>query len=330
MDAPPETTPKAEPLARNRLPFWVAITVGIAYGLMGRFVFDRGSSRFFEIVSVTFVFLVPLVMGFLTGVCDARARRPRWWSCIRLCALNSAAMLVIVMLIGWEGSICVVMMIPIFIPLAIIGGLVGFGLEKSMRNGPDVMAGVALLPFLVSPLEQQIDPGESLRDVETSITIAADPATVWGAIARVPEIGVEELPASWATRIGFPRPVAATLSHEGVGGVRHATFEGGVLFIETVTVWEPERRLAFTIHADADTIPPETLDEHVVVGGPIFDVLTGEYRIEPLASGGVRLRLTSRHRLSTHLEPYAGYWTDFVMRDIQETILAVIKDRCER
>jgi hypothetical protein len=39
-------------------------------------------------------------------------------------------------------------------------------------------------------------------------------------------------------------------SVEGVGGIRHASFEGGVLFVETVDVWEPERRLAFSSHAE--------------------------------------------------------------------------------
>ena len=33
--------------------------------------------------------------------------------------------------------------------------------------------------------------------------------------------------------------VEATWSREGVGGVRHASFAGGVVFVETVTVWEP-------------------------------------------------------------------------------------------
>jgi hypothetical protein len=88
-------------------------------------------------------------------------------------------------------------------------------------------------------------------------------------------------------------------SFEGVGGVRHASFERGVLFIETVDAWEPERRLAFSIHAQSDQIPPTTLDEHVPVGGPFFDGLRGEYTLEPLPNGATRLRLSSRRRIST-------------------------------
>ena len=58
---------------------------------------------------------------------------------------------------------------------------------------------------------------------------------------------------TWAQRIGFPRPIEATLSYEGVGGVRHASFERGLMFVETVTDWEPEHRLAFGGEGDVAT-----------------------------------------------------------------------------
>jgi hypothetical protein len=123
--------------------------------------------------------------------------------------------------------------------------------------------------------------------------------------------------------------VEATLSNEGIGGVRHATFEGSVLFVETVDEWEPKRRLGFSIRAQTGQIPPTTLDEHVTVGGKFFDVLYGEYVLEPLANGATRLRLLSRHRVSTDFNWYAHLWTDAVMSDLQKRILFVVKNRSE-
>ena len=192
------------------------------------------------------------------------------------------------------------------------------------------MAAVLVLPFLVSPLESRVAAAMQLREVDTAIDIDAPPATVWRHIIRVPAFRPEEHRLAFSHVIGFPRPVEATLSHEGVGGVRHATFERGVLFVETVTTWEPERELAFSIRADPGTIPPSALDEHVTVGGPYFDVLDGRYRLEPLGVGRVRLHLSSTHRLSTHFNLYSGAWTDFVMRDVQRYILGILKERCER
>jgi hypothetical protein len=152
---------------------------------------------------------------------------------------------------------------------------------------------------------------------------------VWRNIERVREIKPSELPPSWSRRIGFPAPIEATLSSEGIGGVRHASFAGGVLFIETVDEWEPNHRLAFSIHAQGDQIPKATLDDHVRIGGKFFDVLRGEYVIETLPSGEVILHLSSKHRLTTDFNWYARQWTDAIMRDIQTTILRVIRNRCE-
>jgi hypothetical protein len=100
-------------------------------------------------------------------------------------------------------------------------------------------------------------------------------------------------------------------------------------FRETVTIWEPNHRLSFTIKADTEHIPPATLDRHATIGGPYFDVLSGEYQIEEIGAGQVVLHLTSRERLSTDFNGYAGFWTDAVMSSIQRSILRVIKNRCD-
>ena len=123
--------------------------------------------------------------------------------------------------------------------------------------------------------------------------------------------------------------IGATLTRGGVSGVRHATFERGVEFIETVDEWVPLQRLSFSIVPNTATIPPTTFDEHVIVGGRFFDVLRGTYELQPAGPGRTRLVLHSRQRLSTHLNWYAGLWTGFVMSEIQSRILTVLKRRCE-
>jgi len=129
--------------------------------------------------------------------------------------------------------------------------------------------------------------------------------------------------------MGFPRPVSATLSRPGVGGVRLARFERGLVFTETVTEWEPNRRLSFTIDPNTESIPATTLDQHVTIGGEHFDVLDGTYRIEPVGANEVILHLSSTHRLSTRFNFYAQFWSDLVMRQIQDNILEVIRHRAE-
>jgi hypothetical protein len=163
----------------------------------------------------------------------------------------------------------------------------------------------------------------------SAIDIAAPPDRVWPLIASVDSIRPEEERPALFIRLGFPRPISATLSHPGVGGVRTARFERGLVFTETVTDWQPGTRLSFTIHPNTDEIPPTTLDPHVTVGGPYFDVLTGTYELHPTATG-TRLVLRSRQRVSTRFNFYAGWWADRIMGSIQDNILAVHKLRAER
>jgi len=244
--------------------------------------------------------------------------------------MTTAAMLVTAYLMFWEGMICLIMLAPLAVVTGILGGVAGgYVGSKSNGSGNTPVVCVAILPFLVAPVEHWTGPLTEVRLVQTSIDIQADPETVWRHIERVAPIQPDEETYSWTQSIGFPRPIEATLSKEGVGGVRHARFAGGLLFVETVTAWEPQKRLVFDIRADTANIPPATLDEHVTIGGPYFDALEGEYRIERLSTG-VRLHLSSRHRLSTTFNLYAGLWTDAVMRDIQNNILHVVRGRCER
>jgi hypothetical protein len=231
--------------------------------------------------------------------------------------------------VGVEGLICVVMMAPIFILMALLGGALATLMRwvASRRMRATALFSVLLLPYVAGPVENRMPQARTQRVVENRIRIHAGAEEVWAQIIRVPPIRPEEYGTSFIHRIGFPRPIEATLSHEGIGGVRQASFERGVLFRETVIVWEPLQKLSFTIAADS--IPTKTLDQHVTVGGEYFDVLDGTYEIVPIAPNETELVLSSTHRLSTHFNPYAGLWTDLVMRQIQGNILEVVRGRAE-
>jgi len=208
----------------------------------------------------------------------------------------------------------------------------GFARPKVQTDGGRrlCVAAVALLPFVAGPLESLRARSNELRTVACTIDIAATPAQVWRQIRSVPRITEAEHAFSWHHRVGFPRPTEAVLEGTGVGSVRYARFEGNLLFVEKVTEWEENRRLSFSIKADTANIPPTTLDEHVIVGGPYFDVLHGTYWIEPLGTDRVRLHLASDQRLSTGFNAYAAWWTEWVMADLQDYILRIIKARAER
>ncbi len=315
----------------------ISVLVGALYGLFMRGLiqanppFPQPFVSLFWVMSIAFVIAVPFAMGYLTIGIQAREGRVSIASRIFTPWLVVILALLGCEVVAWEGTICIVMMTPIALVLASLGGLAAGSIVTP--NRPEIalssMLIIALLPFLVGWTEQKLPTAPEIRTVESDVVIHSTPETIWRNIERVAKISPNELPRSWNRSIGFPRPIEASLSNEGIGGTRHATFAGGVLFIETIDAWDPQHRLAFSIHADRTGIPSSTLDEHVTIGGPYFDVLHGEYILEPQTDGLTRLRLISRHRLSTDFNWYAQLWTDAVMRDVQRSILYVIQHRCE-
>lgn len=330
----PETLPWAR---RSRLlgPTVLGLLPGLGYGFFCRWAFHQatpggGIRVAFGLMTVAFVFLVPLAMGALCVAWGA-ARGP-WFLWLLLPLVPAAGLLAGAFVLAWEGAICLVMVAPIVSLMAVVGG-VAAGLIGHLRQrqaaARRAAVGLAVVPFLCAPLETRwAEPG-ALRDVETAALIQADPQTVWRQIVRVPSIRPDEQQPSFFHWIGIPRPDQATLDHEGVGALRLASFHGGVRFVERVDEWRPGQALGFSISVVPGSVAPGVLDEHVQVGGAHFDVLRGRFVLEALGPRLVRLRLSSRHRLTTRFNAYAGLWSDAVMRDLQTGICAVIKGRSE-
>jgi hypothetical protein len=313
--------------------FLFGTIVGISYGLAVRAGIDtRVFNRFGGAMTWAFLFGVPFAMGFITVfIAEYRRRQPLsvWilWPVVAVLGGTLGTFLTFM-----EGTICIVMFFPIALVCSILGGVLAGLLLRFSRHSRtnDVIAGAVLLfPLMVVPWEHKVLYSNEIHITRNFVDIAAPAPVIWRNIERVRAIQSSELPDSWSHRIGFPNPIEATLSKEGVGGVRHATFTGGVLFIETIDSWEPNQRLGFSIRAQTDAIPNTTLDQHVRIGGAFFDVLHGEYRLELLENGMVRLHLSSQQRLSTDFNWYARIWSDATMADLQSRILKVVKARCE-
>lgn len=343
--------PSAAPPVETDAPMWGryprwqlvgSVALGLAYGLGVRLAFGLDGVgtpfadavvRMLSVMSTAFIFGAPVAIGFIT-VYTLPGRAPGWGMALVLPLVTVLLTLVAALLLAWEGLICIVVWLPLAAVLGMFGGLVGAAVRRlSERPKPMALAAVALLPFALGAVEAQFPVGPRTHVVEDTVVIRASAADVWNEIRSVPAIAPAELGGSFAHAIGFPRPVAAELEGTGVGSVRHASFEGGVVFTEVVTEWVPRRSLAFTI--DPSAVPPATFDQHVAVGGPYFDVLDGRYVIEPISPAAdgasrVRLRLASTHRLQTTFNGYTRLWTDLFMRDIQQAILDVIRDRAER
>ncbi|MEO6850130.1 MAG: hypothetical protein ABI203_05645, partial [Mucilaginibacter sp.] len=114
------------------------------------------------------------------------------------------------------------------------------------------------------------------------------------------------------------------------GAYRKAIFSKGLIFHEGVESYVDQHSMHFSIKAFPYEIPSTTMDKHVVIGGDYFDVLDGTYVLQQLSPGTFRLHLYSHFKMTTTFNFYASWWAGWIMKDIQDNILQVIKQRAEQ
>ena len=101
-----------------------------------------------------------------------------------------------------------------------------------MKNGLTLLLLVLLTPLSSGFVESNILPPEAIHRVHTGSDRRAHRRRVVRDHPRPPHQPAQNHGLFY--KLGFPKPLEATLSHEGVGGVRNASRKG-LLFIETVT-----------------------------------------------------------------------------------------------
>jgi hypothetical protein len=206
----------------NRGLYIASAIVGGTYGITLR-VMASLHYDLFRVMTVGFIFFMPFALGCI-AVYIAEIKRPqRPWTWIWLPWLSLLAALGGITVTLLEGTICIAMFLPIGMILATLGGLMGGVAARFVRSRKAqslTMACILVLPFVTGPWEKQVFYEWESRRVENVIDIQAPAEVVWRNIKRVPAIRKDELPSSWAHAIGLPDPIEATLSYEGVGGVR--------------------------------------------------------------------------------------------------------------
>ena len=322
-------------IVKNDYKYVVGILSGVLYGIVCQTTIrSHALSDLYGAISFGYIFILPFILGFITILYATKEQRESWKYRIFAPIGTILLSLLFSLLVGWEGAICLIMAALIFIPLASLGGIISGITLTYLHNRKNIqklntswLVLVLILPTISAYIESYFNLPIQKGIVETEIEISSTRPIIWKNIIRVPLI-TERLDGFFY-KMGFPKPLEATLSYEGVGGVRNASFERGLTFIEVVDVWEKEKKISFSISTHPESIPTTTLDEHVVVGGRYFDVLRGTYEIIPVSESKSILKLSSEVRVSTRFNFYTNIWAKFLMKDIQNTILKVIKERCE-
>ena len=319
-----------------------AITLVSLYGLCIRLLFIS-IGGLTQIMSVTFIFLVPMAIGYLTVFLLPAKNVQSYLAAFFMPWLTSLVILAITLAFNIEGAICWVMAFPIFAILAGQGGLIAYyrrkkaaGYEPSKDDNdnniidtPDIfqVSIIAILPLLLGVAEGNRTQTRLDYLIFREITISAPPSKVWEALLNINAIEHHETKRSFSTLMGFPNHIETTLDTLAIGGKRTATYEKGLFFEEIITDYEPEKRLVLDINTDPTKIPPTVMDEHIVIGGKHLDILEDVYNLRALPDGSTQVTLSSRFFINTPFNWYSGIWAKYLMKDILQNELEIIQKR---
>ena len=229
-----------------------------------------------------------------------------------------------------EGVICLAMALPLAIPLALFGGLIGYVLQKRVypANTLRVASVVCLLMPGLILIEYGMGETPPLYEVKTSVVIKSDLPTVWTHVVTFSQLPP---PTEAMFKTGIAYPIRAEMHGSGVGAERHCVFSTGA-FVEPITVWDEPRLLAFGVSGQPPAM--EELSIYRNLHPPHLDnyfvAKRGQFELKPLPDGTTLLEGTTWYQNRYWPAPYWHVWSDYVIDEIHNRVLLHIKSLAEQ
>lgn len=303
----------------------IGILLGIVYGLVTRLLFGREAT----LASITYLFIIPTILGIIPLLFTDEEKLKSYRNIIFIPWITVTAFFLSLFVFGIEDILCLFILALPFFVLGTIGALLFRIAAINDKNRKRKILAIALLPFLFAPIEEFIKSPSEIYSVKREVIINASPETIWNNIVSVEIIQQHEYDAGFFNSIGIPRPLSATVDRKQIGGKRIGNFEGGLTFIETITDYQENKKVSFSIHIDPKTIREKVFDQHVLKGN-YFTFVDATYELTQLPNGQVKLSLSSSYQLTSKINAYGSFWGSILLSDFQDRLLDVIKKRCEQ
>jgi hypothetical protein len=324
------TEPQPPSADKRLLPFskWWPLMMGALTGVALRLVFSGKAGSPYSAMMNSFVLLVPLLVGAVTVYVAERQRRRSWqyyaWAPVAANALFVLGTMVIMI----EGLVCAILIVPLFGVVGAIGGLIMGAICRKTDWPRHALYSLAVLPFIAGGFEQHVPLPDRERAVEHVRIVNASPADIWRQIENARDIVPAEVEQAWVYRIGVPIPKAGVSERTAEGMVRHITMGRGIHFDQVAVDWQPNRHVRWVNRFTEDSFPPDTLDEHVKIGGRYFGIGDTDYTLKSLGQA-TELRMTVRYRVSTSFNWYTGPVAEILIGNFEDVILGFYARRAE-
>jgi hypothetical protein len=290
---------------------WLAVLIGVGYALihMGTY-------------GLTIFVLFPVFLGALSSWVfrPATGSQAAGWG-----ALAALAGLLLFLLAGAEGAVCLMMAAPLAVPLGALGGWLVY------RGGSSKVAKGSITMLLLMPpasVTWDVKATPPVFQVRSSIEIAVPPEQVWKYVVAFPKLAE---PQEWYFRAGVGYPTQTRIEGSGPGAARYCDFSTGS-FVEQVDVWDEPRLLRFRVTESAAPMREwspygEIVTKHL---HGYFISKEGQFQLTRLANNHTLVEGTSWYQHGLWPAEYWRWWSDAIIHRIHMRVLTHIKDLAEQ
>jgi hypothetical protein len=301
----------------------ITVPVGLGFCYLGTHEFVRYGWGLFVAIPFTMGFGAVLLYGL---------QRPRsFGACMGVASLSVALLGAGLLGLAVEGVACLIMALPLALPLALIGGACGYVVQKRhcppQKDAPIYLSALLLLVPGVQGIEHLIAAPAPVFMVRSALDINAPPEKVWKevvAFTQIPE------PTEWIFRAGIAYPIRAEMIGAGPGAERHCVFSTGA-FVEPIQVWDEPHLLKFSVTSNPPPMEEWTPYSHIEpphLHG-YLESEGGQFRLTPLPNGGTRLEGTTWYHHGLWPTTYWRVWSDAIIHQIHMRVLRHIRDEAE-
>jgi uncharacterized membrane protein YhaH (DUF805 family) len=309
---------------------FAAVIVTSALAVIATALIAQGLGNYGWGLFVGLPFFLGLSSVLIYGYHDERS----FGKCIAISLLSVVLASAALIAVAVEGIVCIIMAAPLGAVVAMFGGAMGYviqrGAHTEVTSGTKLRAvsilAIALPVLMVAEWAESREP--SLREVRTSVTIAAPPEKVWDKLVAFGEL---DPPEELLFKTGIAYPIFAEIDVRGVGAVRRCVFSTGA-FVEPIEVWDEPRLLKFGVSAQ-----PPIMDEmspYTTLRPPhlnnYLQSRRGQFLLTRLPNGETLLEGTTWYQNSFWPAAYWGKWSDEIIHRIHQRVLDHIKKQAEQ
>jgi len=265
-------------------------------------------------------------MGFASALFLGFKESQKFSRCVWASFSAQFTLAMFLLLMKWEGAICLFMGMPLTLTVGLIGSWLGWRLSNAIVDYRKRRVGMSAA-FLIPVAIVALTPSESHTSHHRHVTvrvISAAPEKIWPWLFTLDRLPT---PTEWVFRAGMAYPVGTTTK-----GLRRVCLLSTGPMPEKIRVREENRRLAF----DVLDVPPSIRETnpfgevHASHDLEAFRPTAGEFRLEPLPGGRTRVIATTWYDHDYAPEAYWSLWTEAVVCSVHNRVLDEVERRAVR